>query len=144
MPCGRPAMSRIGLDHFARPEDELARAFAAKRLRRNFQGYTADPAAALIGLGASAISALPQGYLQNTAAHRRLWRNGGGGTASPPPAACSPRADDRLRRDIIDDLMCFLAADLGEIAAPPWPDAARFASERERAGRSGTAGHRAA
>src|SRR6185295_9309574 len=48
---------RVGLDHFARPDDALARAARAGRLRRNFQGYTTDASTTLIGLGASAISA---------------------------------------------------------------------------------------
>ena len=106
----------IGLDHFARPADTLARAFAAKRLRRNFQGYTTDPAAALIGFGASAISSLPQGYLQNTPLIAAY------GEAMAARRLATARgvtlgADDRLRRDVIDELMCYLAANLGEIAA---------------------------
>ncbi len=55
----------IGLDHFALPGDELAIAAAEHRLHRNFQGYTVDDADALIGLGASAIGKLPQGFVQN-------------------------------------------------------------------------------
>ena len=55
----------IGLDHFAKPDDALAVAQREGRLARNFQGYTTDDAPALIGLGASSISALPQGYVQN-------------------------------------------------------------------------------
>jgi oxygen-independent coproporphyrinogen III oxidase len=119
----------IGLDHFARPEDELARALAAGRLRRNFQGYTADPAQALIGFGASAISALPQGYLQNTpliGAYDEAAAEGRLATAR----GVALDEDDRLRRDIIDHLMCYLACDLGEIAARHGADATRFAAER--------------
>ncbi len=55
----------VGLDHFARPDDRLAQAAAAGRLHRNFQGYTTDDADALIGIGASAIGRLPQGFVQN-------------------------------------------------------------------------------
>lgn len=55
----------IGFDHFARPEDSLARAARAGELRRNFQGYTDDPYDVLIGYGASSISESRQGYLQN-------------------------------------------------------------------------------
>ena len=55
----------IGLDHFALPDDELAIAAREKRMRRNFQGYTTDEADALIGVGASAIGKLPQGFVQN-------------------------------------------------------------------------------
>ncbi|WP_323760392.1 oxygen-independent coproporphyrinogen III oxidase [Maricaulis sp.] len=55
---------RIGLDHFARPDDPLAQASRGGGLRRNFQGYTTDPSTILVGLGASAISECPQGYVQ--------------------------------------------------------------------------------
>ena len=56
---------RIGIDHFALPDDPLAVAARAGRLHRNFQGYTDDACEVLIGLGASAIGRLPQGYVQN-------------------------------------------------------------------------------
>ena len=55
----------IGFDHFARPDDPLARAARDGSLRRNFQGYTDDPYDVLIGFGASSISEAPQGYAQN-------------------------------------------------------------------------------
>ena len=55
----------IGLDHYARADDELASAARTGRLHRNFQGYTDDGADALLGFGASAISRLPQGFVQN-------------------------------------------------------------------------------
>ena len=58
--------ARIGFDHFARPQDDLAVAHAEGRLHRNFQGYTTDTAPVLLGFGASAIGSLPQGYVQNT------------------------------------------------------------------------------
>ncbi|AHE53450.1 oxygen-independent coproporphyrinogen III oxidase [Sphingomonas sanxanigenens] len=55
----------VGFDHFARPDDALARAAAAGTLGRNFQGFTEDAAEVLIGMGASAISAFPDRLLQN-------------------------------------------------------------------------------
>ncbi len=58
----------IGIDHFARPQDALAKAARAGTLRRNFQGYTDDTSPVLIGLGASSISRFPQGYAQNAPA----------------------------------------------------------------------------
>ncbi len=64
----------IGIDHFALATDSLAIAQREGRLRRNFQGYTDDPADVLIGLGASAISALPEGYVQNEPAIARYER----------------------------------------------------------------------
>jgi len=60
--------TEIGIDHFARPGDSLTKAKTDGTLRRNFQGYTDDPAETLIGLGASAISRFPQGYVQNASA----------------------------------------------------------------------------
>ena len=58
----------LGIDHFVRPQDSLAVAARNGTMRRNFQGYTDDPADYLIGLGASAISRFPQGYVQNAVA----------------------------------------------------------------------------
>lgn len=62
---GASGYQSIGFDHFARPEDPLARAARNGSLRRNFQGYTNDPYDVLIGFGASSISEAPQGYAQN-------------------------------------------------------------------------------
>jgi oxygen-independent coproporphyrinogen III oxidase len=55
----------VGFDHFALPGDPLARAVAEGRLRRNFQGFTDDPAGTLVGLGASAIGCFPDVLVQN-------------------------------------------------------------------------------
>lgn len=55
----------IGIDHFVRSGDSLDIAYRNGRAVRNFQGYTTDTAPALIGLGVSSISRLPQGYAQN-------------------------------------------------------------------------------
>jgi oxygen-independent coproporphyrinogen-3 oxidase len=59
----------IGLDHFARPEDELSRALEDRTLRRNFMGHTTQAGVDLVGFGPSAISELRHGYAQN---HRDL------------------------------------------------------------------------
>lgn len=63
----RAGYRTVGFDHFARPEDKLARAAHDGTLRRNFQGYTDDPYDILVGFGASSISEAPQGYVQNIA-----------------------------------------------------------------------------
>jgi oxygen-independent coproporphyrinogen III oxidase len=55
----------VGFDHFARPDDAIARATLAGTLQRNFQGFTEDQAPALIGLGASSISSFPDLLVQN-------------------------------------------------------------------------------
>jgi oxygen-independent coproporphyrinogen-3 oxidase len=106
----------IGLDHYARPEDPLAEAVGKFTLRRNFQGYTTDTAPVLIGLGASAIGALPQGYAQNAASlPDYLARIGAGGFATARGVAVT--AEDRLRRDVIEQLMCHGQVDLTRTAA---------------------------
>jgi oxygen-independent coproporphyrinogen-3 oxidase len=118
----------IGLDHFARPEDSLALAQRAGRLKRNFQGYTDDDAVALIGLGASSIGALPQGYVQN-APEVPQYREAilAGRLATARGIALSD--EDRMRRAIIERLMCDLEVDLDAVAAPFGKSVADFASE---------------
>lgn len=107
----RAGYQRIGLDHYARPDDTLAQAREAGRLRRNFQGYTDDPADALIGFGASSIGRLPQGYVQN-ASGLKDWtdRIEAGDLATMRGIAVTP--EDDLRGDIIERLMCDLKADV--------------------------------
>jgi oxygen-independent coproporphyrinogen-3 oxidase len=107
----------IGLDHFAKPGDPLALAQKDGRLVRNFQGYTTDRAPALIGLGASSISALPQGYVQNLA-EVPAWRAAVSEGRLPIARGIALTDKDRLRRSIIERLMCDLEVDLDKIAAP--------------------------
>ena len=70
---------RIGIDHFALPHDPLAVASRAGQLRRNFQGYTDDTCEVLLGLGASAVGRLPQGYVQNAVPVEEYSRRVGSG-----------------------------------------------------------------
>ena len=95
----------IGMDHFALPEDALARAREEGKLHRNFQGYSTQSDCDLIGLGVSAISKLDSGYAQNQKeldayyaaldAHQLpTWRG------------YALEADDRIRRDVIMELIC--------------------------------------
>ena len=104
----------IGLDHFARPDDALAVASATGRLRRNFQGYTTDPCEALIGLGASAIGALPQGYVQNAVGFNDYGRAMRAGRL-PTSRGIALSADDRRRRAVIERLMCDRRVDLAMV-----------------------------
>lgn len=116
----------VGIDHFALPGDGLARAAAAGRLHRNFQGYTTDEAPWLIGFGASAISAFPQGYAQNLAdTGKWLERIEAGQLATARGLALDD--DDRLRGDAIERLMCDLSVDLDAVARSHGRDAAAFA-----------------
>lgn len=102
---------RIGLDHYARPDDELARSSAEGRLHRNFQGYTPDAAPSVIGLGASSISRLPQGYVQNAGSVVE-WRRAVTAGQLPTARGVAFRGDDRLRGEVIEQLMCQGEVDL--------------------------------
>ncbi len=96
---------RIGLDHYALPTDSLAIASAQGRLRRNFQGYTTDQADTLIGFGASAISRLPSGYVQNQSGLRE-WQAAVGRGEPATARGVAFEGDDQLRAELIERLMC--------------------------------------
>lgn len=107
---------RVGFDHFALPSDGLGAAAAAGLLRRNFRGYTTDACGALIGLGASAIGRLPQGYVQNevaVGAYCERVRREGLATAK----GYRLTDEDRLRAELIERLMCDLEVDVAEVCA---------------------------
>ncbi len=109
---------RIGLDHFAAPGDAMTVAVDNGELRRNFQGYTTDRAEALIGFGASAIGALADGYVQNAVPFGQYADDIGVGRLAVR-RGIALTADDRLRRAVIERLMCDLAVDLGNLGADP-------------------------
>ena len=107
---------RIGFDHFARPDDSLAIALRIGTLQRNFQGYTADKAATLIGFGASAISSLPQGYLQNHLP-MKTYKTAIEQLQIPTARGIAIDQDDLLRRKIIEHLMCDMSVNLTDVCA---------------------------
>jgi oxygen-independent coproporphyrinogen-3 oxidase len=121
----------IGLDHFARADDQMAIAMQAGKLHRNFQGYTTDRAEALIGMGPSAISSLPQGYAQNDPALGR-WKRAVADGAMATEKGIAIDDADRLRRDIINELMCHLSVDLAEICALHTVPVSQFNEELTR------------
>ena len=95
----------IGFDHFAKPHDPLSLASESGRLRRNFQGFTDDRSKVVIGLGSSAVSSFPHLLAQNeknSGRYRMLL--GSGNLATAVGAVRS--AQDRLRAEIIEDLLC--------------------------------------
>ncbi|HEY3486798.1 MAG TPA: oxygen-independent coproporphyrinogen III oxidase [Gammaproteobacteria bacterium] len=105
----------IGIDHYARKNDELSKALQTGTLKRNFQGYTTDTAETLIAFGLSAISALPAGYAQNTSSihdYRKML------DAGIPTVArgLTISSADRMRREIICQLMCYYKVNLQQIA----------------------------
>ncbi|ACS87717.1 oxygen-independent coproporphyrinogen III oxidase [Musicola paradisiaca] len=106
----------IGMDHFARPDDELAIAQRHGALHRNFQGYTTQGNTDLLGMGVSAISMIGDSYAQNqkelkqyyaaVKAHgHALWRG------------LSLTLDDCIRRDVIKMLICHFRLDYAAIEA---------------------------
>jgi oxygen-independent coproporphyrinogen-3 oxidase len=121
---------QIGIDHFTKPDDSMALRQRDGTLHRNFQGYTTDGASALIGFGTSAIGSLPQGYVQNaptTAAYREAVMGG----RLPIVRGVALTNEDRLRRGIIERLMCDFEVELDGIAREFGIGSSAFAPEIE-------------
>ncbi|WP_066567732.1 oxygen-independent coproporphyrinogen III oxidase [Snodgrassella sp. CFCC 13594] len=103
----------IGMDHFAKPQDELAQALQQGRLQRNFQGYSTHADCDLVAIGVSSISKIGRVYSQNEknldAYYEALDNN-----HLPVMRGYELNEDDLLRRDIIQDLMCRFAVNLDD------------------------------
>ncbi|MEO1563743.1 MAG: oxygen-independent coproporphyrinogen III oxidase [Pseudomonadota bacterium] len=109
-------LKSIGIDHFARPADTLALAAQNGTLRRNFQGYTDDTSPYLIGLGASSISKVPQGYIQNavaTGAYQERIQSG----SLAGQKGYAFEGHDPFFSDLIEQLMCRFEIDMGALLA---------------------------
>jgi len=106
----------IGFDHFALPDDELARALYDGTLWRDFQGYTTRRGPATIAVGVTGISDLGGAYAQNGKSIAEYTRAIGDGRLYTERGIVLTE-DDRRRRAIIVDLLCNGRADLGEDAA---------------------------
>jgi oxygen-independent coproporphyrinogen III oxidase len=96
---------QIGMDHFARPGDDLATAAATGRLHRNFMGYTTRPAAEMVGLGVSSIGDVAGAFAQNAKKLSAYYEALDGGRF-PIEKGYELDADDHLRRHVITRLMC--------------------------------------
>ncbi len=95
----------IGMDHFAKPHDELSIAQQQGKLHRNFQGYTTQPESDLFGFGITSISMVQDVYIQN---HKRLqpfYRAIDAGSF-PIERGVKLSQDDIIRRAVIAELMC--------------------------------------
>jgi oxygen-independent coproporphyrinogen III oxidase len=105
----------IGMDHFAKPEDELAISQQKRTLHRNFQGYTTKAGADLYGMGVTAISGIQNAYAQN---HRELaaWEKAVGERGIATMRGYRLSEDDRLRRAVISRLLCHTVVIKEEIA----------------------------
>lgn len=122
----------IGMDHFAKPTDDLALAQQQGRLHRNFQGYSTHAETELVACGVSAISAVATTYSQNVktldAYYDRLDKN-----ELPIARGIKLNMDDVLRRLIIQMLMCNFELSISSIEqAYPITFADYFASELEK------------
>ncbi|WP_430461928.1 oxygen-independent coproporphyrinogen III oxidase [Thalassolituus sp. LLYu03] len=106
----------VGMDHFAKPDDELARAQAEGKLHRNFQGYTTHGDCDLIGFGVSSISQIGDYYLQNQVTIES-WQAALDKGQMPTMKSLTVDAEDKLRRDIITSLLCHLHCDFDALDA---------------------------
>jgi len=95
----------IGMDHFALPSDELARAMDEHRLHRNFMGYTVVPAEEMVGFGPSAIGKIGGAYAQNAKGLDEYSAHLDAGTFATA-SGCVLSEDDRVRHYVIHELMC--------------------------------------
>jgi oxygen-independent coproporphyrinogen-3 oxidase len=95
----------IGMDHFARPNDELCVAQNNRTLHRNFQGYTTKAGADLIGLGVSSISGLDRIYAQNFRDLKEYYA-ATEGNKLPVMRGIRLSDDDVIRRTVISRLLC--------------------------------------
>ncbi len=101
----------IGMDHFARPHDDLVRAQSTGGLQRNFMGYTTHADTDLVGIGMSAISHVGESFSQN---HRdlRTWSAAIDAGRLPTARGIGLSADDLMRAAVISELMCQGAIDV--------------------------------
>ena len=104
----------IGMDHFAKPTDELAREQKRKTLHRNFQGYSIKAGADLFGFGMSAISHFGKVYAQN-AKDLSAYYNSVQSGHFPTILGYKMTGDDELRKFVIMRLMCDLELDKSEV-----------------------------
>jgi len=121
----------IGMDHFARPTDELAQAQRDHVLSRNFQGYSTRGHLDVLGIGVSAVSRIGLSYSQNAwdlTEYEKYIDEG----VLPVRRGYELNQDDEVRRDIINSLLCHMECDIPSIEARYDLDfASYFAPEME-------------
>jgi oxygen-independent coproporphyrinogen-3 oxidase len=106
----------IGMDHFAKPQDELSIAQKDGTLHRNFQGYTTKGNCDLLGLGVSSISAIGNSFSQNTKELQDYYK-AIDKQAHAHVKGVSLSTDDIIRGEVIRELMCNLYVDKAKISA---------------------------
>jgi oxygen-independent coproporphyrinogen-3 oxidase len=116
---------KIGMDHFAVPEDDLARALDEHRLFRNFMGYTVRPTNAAIGFGVTSIGDLQGSMMQNTKKLNRYYEALGAGRPTVERGFRATK-DDLIRRDVIQGIMCNGFVDFAVVEATHGIDAGSY------------------
>lgn len=104
----------IGMDHFAKPDDELAIALRDKKLYRNFQGYSTHAGADLYGFGITSISQIGRSYSQNVKKENEYFTLLSD-SRLPVERGYYLSDDDLLRRHVITKIMCDFELDFGEV-----------------------------
>ena len=104
----------IGMDHFAKPEDELTVALREKKLYRNFQGYSTHSGADLYAMGVTSISQLPRVYSQNHKQEKSYYDSIDNGLI-PIARGYSMNEDDIIRRKVVMNLMCHFVLEFQSI-----------------------------
>ncbi len=104
----------FGIDHYAEKSSSIIQNLKNRNLQRNFQGYTEDDSEILIGIGASSISSLPNGYVQNITKiadyMRTLKKN-----KLPISRGYKLKTEDKIYSIVIKELMCYLNTDLKQV-----------------------------
>ncbi|MDE2309145.1 MAG: oxygen-independent coproporphyrinogen III oxidase, partial [Xanthomonadaceae bacterium] len=106
----------VGMDHFARADDELARAQRAGTLQRNFQGYSTHGECDIVGLGVSAIGRIGNNYTQSSRDLTGYYAALDAGRL-PIVRGLELDDDDVIRREVISELMCHGELDMPAFAA---------------------------
>lgn len=104
----------IGMDHFAKPDDELAVAQRRRGLYRNFQGYSTHAGCDLVAMGTTAISSVGESYAQNVRTLEAYYERIGKGQLAIFRGIELNR-DDRLRRTVISELICHFSLQTADI-----------------------------
>jgi oxygen-independent coproporphyrinogen-3 oxidase len=105
----------IGMDHFARPDDELAVAQRNKQLQRNFQGYSTRAGSDIYAFGMSSISQIPEAYWQNEK-ELPIWQAAVDAGRVPLHKAYLVTHEDKIRRETIMRVMCDLSLDFSAMS----------------------------
>ncbi|MCX4187021.1 oxygen-independent coproporphyrinogen III oxidase [Methylophaga sp. OBS4] len=104
----------IGMDHFAKPDDELALAQQQHKLYRNFQGYSTHAECDLIGLGITSIGSVGDSYAQNVKTLGEYDQHIKQGQL-PGYRGIELNEDDKIRRSVINRLICDFALDIAAV-----------------------------